>query len=197
MYNDDDFNWNYGIAQAAVGNYKEAEETLLLVMNEKYHQDYCYLSWLCRCYIMNKKTKLAWEQYLKMDTSNDSFSLLQLIANDCYKVGSVPHTPARARRLARDAQGPHHALVVSQPQMGAFFYAAKAFDVLERLDPDPEYWEGKRGACVGVLQQVIAGVEPKDSLRDVLAMLRNTSNPQVEYIVRTIQKWCKQNGVPV
>ena len=111
MYNDDDFNWNYGIAQAAVGNYKEAEETLLLVMNEKYHQDYCYLSWLCRCYIMNKKTKLAWEQYLKMDTSNDSFSLLQLIANDCYKVGSVPHTPARARRLARGAQDPHHARV--------------------------------------------------------------------------------------
>lgn len=32
-------------------------------------------------------------------------------------------------------------------------YAAKAFDVLERLDPDPEYWEGKRGACVGVFQQ--------------------------------------------
>ncbi len=31
MYNDDDFNWNYGISQAAVGNYKDAEETLLLV----------------------------------------------------------------------------------------------------------------------------------------------------------------------
>lgn len=39
-------------------------------------------------------------------------------------------------------------------QMGHFLYAAKAFDVLERLDPDPEYWEGKRGACVGVFQQV-------------------------------------------
>jgi hypothetical protein len=37
--------------------------------------------------------------------------------------------------------------------MGAFYYAAKAFDVLERLDPDPEYWEGKRGACMGVFQQ--------------------------------------------
>ena len=33
--------------------------------------------------------------------------------------------------------------------MGHFVYAAKAFDVLERLDPDPEYWEGKRGACIG------------------------------------------------
>ena len=39
--------------------------------------------------------------------------------------------------------------------MGHFLYAAKAFDVLERLDSDPEYWEGKRGACVGVFQLLI------------------------------------------
>jgi len=65
---------------------------------------------------MNSNPRNAWELYLKMDTSNESFNLLQLIANDCYR-------------------------------MGQFLYAAKAFDVLERLDPDPEYWEGKRGAC--------------------------------------------------
>lgn len=45
--------------------------------------------------------------------------------------------------------------------MGQFYYAAKAFDVLERLDPNPEYWEGKRGACVGVFQMIIAGHEPR------------------------------------
>jgi len=115
---------------------------------------------------MNKKPRLAWELYLKMETSNESFSLLQLIANDCYK-------------------------------MGSFYYAAKAFDVLERLDPNPEYWEGKRGACVGVFQQIIAGKEPKDSLRDVLSMLRNTSNPQVEYFIKIMKKWAKENGVKV
>lgn len=38
--------------------------------------------------IMNQKGQLAWELYLKMGTSSDSFSLLQLIANDCYKVKS-------------------------------------------------------------------------------------------------------------
>lgn len=36
--------------------------------------------------IMNKKPQLAWKLYLKMETSGDSFNLLQLIANDCYKV---------------------------------------------------------------------------------------------------------------
>jgi hypothetical protein len=35
---------------------------------------------------MNGKARLAWELYLKMETSAESFSLLQLIANDCYKV---------------------------------------------------------------------------------------------------------------
>ena len=82
-------------------------------------------------------------------------------------------------------------------KMGAFFYSAKAFDVLERLDPDPEYWEGKRGACVGVFQLVVAGMEPNESLIDVMTMLRYTSNPQVAYIIRIIKKWCHENGVKV
>lgn len=71
------------------------------------------------------KPQFAWELYLKMDSSTESYSLLQLIANDCYR-------------------------------MGHFLYAAKAFDLLERLDPSPEYWEGKRGACIGAFQMVIA-----------------------------------------
>lgn len=45
--------------------------------------------------------------------------------------------------------------------------------------------------------QVIAGQESTDSLRDVIVMLRNTSNPQVEYIVRTVQKWCKMSGLNI
>ena len=44
---------------------------------------------------------------------------------------------------------------------GQFYYAAKAFDVLERLDPNPEFWDGKRGACIGWFQRVIAEKEPK------------------------------------
>ena len=70
--NDDDFNWNFGIASAAAGDYKDAEEGLLQVVNEKYKSEYTYLSWLCRAYIMNKKPHLAWEIYINMETSNES-----------------------------------------------------------------------------------------------------------------------------
>lgn len=162
--NDDDFNWNYGIASAAAGDYKEAEEALSLIQNERYKMDYIYLSWLCRCYIMNGKPSMAWSIYFNLENSNESFNLLQLIANDCYR-------------------------------MGHFYYSVKAFDVLERLDPDPEYWEGKRGAAIGVLQMVIAGKESKERIVEVVELLKNTSSPQVEYMIRIIQKWAKDNKV--
>ncbi|CAM6071431.1 unnamed protein product [Sphagnum tenellum] len=144
----DEFNWNYGIAKAAVGAYQEAEQALLLVSNEHYQSDYYYQAWLCRCFIMAGKASLAWDHNVQIEASEESFSLLLLIANECYKTGQ-------------------------------YLYAAKAFDGLERMDESPEYWEGKRGACIGVFQMVISGKEPKESLIVVLELLRNTNNSQV------------------
>jgi len=163
-YNDSLFNYNFGLALASSGQYKEAEEALLLLSDESYKSEYIYLSWLARCYIHNSKPRDAWELYLKMESNTDSFAMLNLIANDAYKVG-------------------------------AFYFAAKAFDVLERLDPSPEYWEGKRGACIGVFQQVIAKKERKEHLRDIVQMLRSNSTPQAEFMIRIIKKWAQENGL--
>jgi intraflagellar transport protein 56 len=163
--NDDDFNWNYGIACAAAGDVKEAKEALLQIQSEKYRAEFCYLSWLTRCFILNNEPALAWETYVRMDTSNESFNLLHLIANDCYK-------------------------------MGHFYYACKAFDVLERLDSDPEFWEGKRGAAIGVFQKTILGKESTDKLQEVVNLLRSTNNAQVEHMInKVIKKWAKENKV--
>ena len=65
-YNDDDFNWNYGISLASTGNFKELGD-FITVQSDKYRRS-CYC-WLSRCYIMNKKARLAWELYLKMDNT--------------------------------------------------------------------------------------------------------------------------------
>eukprot|EP00163_Fabomonas_tropica_P001008 TRINITY_DN1075_c0_g1_i2.p1 TRINITY_DN1075_c0_g1~~TRINITY_DN1075_c0_g1_i2.p1 ORF type:complete len:500 (+),score=148.85 TRINITY_DN1075_c0_g1_i2:707-2206(+) len=163
---DETFQYNYGIARAAEGQYAAAEDNLLNVTSDRLKNEYSYIAWLARCFIMNGKPRDAWNLYLRMETSGESFNILQLIANDCYK-------------------------------MGQFFVSAKAFDVLERLDPNPEYLEGKKGACVGVFQMIVAGKESRENLREVIALLRNTSNPQVEYIIKIIKKWAKENGVRV
>ena len=82
--------------------------------------------------------------------------------------------------------------------MGQFYYAAKAFDTLERLDAGPEYTEGKRGACVGIFQLVIAGLEGRESLADVVHMLRNSAGDhQSDAILRTVRRWAKENGIVV
>ncbi|GIY25285.1 intraflagellar transport protein 56 [Caerostris extrusa] len=112
------------------------------------------------------KAATAWELYSKLEHCNESFSLLQQIANDCYK-------------------------------MGQFFYAAKAFDILERSDPNPEFWEGKRGACVGVIQMIIAGHEPSESLQEIFQILRSTTNPQAEKILRVAKTWAKESKLSV
>ncbi|XP_077489527.1 tetratricopeptide repeat domain 26 [Amblyomma americanum] len=161
FYNDDTFNFNYAQAKAATRNFKEAEEVFLMIQSDKIKASYIYQSWLTRCYIMNGKPQQAWELYQGMDTSSESFSLLQLLANDCYK-------------------------------MGQFLYAARAFDLLEKMDANPEYWEGKRGACVGTFQRVLAGREPPECLREVLDMLKSASHSQAESISKLIRGWCKE-----
>jgi intraflagellar transport protein 56 len=162
--NDDDFNWTYGIACAAAQDYKEGKEALMQVQSEKYRAEFCYLSWLARCHIMSNEAALAWETYVRMDTSNESFNLLHLVANDCYK-------------------------------MGQFYFACKAFDVLERLDPDPEFWEGKRGAAVGVFQQVLAQRESPSKLQEVVNLLRSSNNPQIEHMISIMKKECKNSRI--
>lgn len=113
----------YHQAKAATGAYSEAEDLFLLIQSEKVKQDYVYQSWLVRCFIMNRKPQRAWDLYERLQDSAESFSLLQLIANDCYR-------------------------------MGQFMTSLRAFEQLDTIDPNPEYWEGKQGAALGTLQKV-------------------------------------------
>lgn len=173
---DDDFHWNYGISLATTGNYKSAQETFLMIQNEHYKKDIIYMSWLSRCFIMNGFPDQAWELYSAHEGIEDSCILLQLIANECYR-------------------------------MGHFLTAAKAFDILEKSDPDPDFWEGKRGACVGVFQEVITCKqrngqtfrfqESERAIRDVMTLLRTTNNPQSEFIRKCIRNWGRENGLEI
>ena len=161
----DDFNYNYGQAKAAIGKWVEAEDALARVQSEIIKNEYVYLNTLMKAYIKNGKARKAFELYMKLDAAHpNTFDLLQLLANDCYRTGQ-------------------------------FLYAAKAFDVLERLDPSEELWNGKCGACIGIFQSVIAEQCDKDDLVECLMLLRNSDNPQAEYITQVITMWAEESGL--
>lgn len=167
MYGDDDFNWNFGISLAARGgdSFRAAEEALLLVQSEVYTRNPVYVAWLARCHIMNGNPGGAWELHLKaLDREgDDGCSLLQLIANDCYRMGHFLYAAKAFDALER--------------RLG---------------DYDAEIWEGKRGAVVGVFQMVLAGTATKSELVDALAMVRGSSNPEGEHLARVISKHCAE-----
>ncbi|XP_046959830.1 intraflagellar transport protein 56 [Vanessa cardui] len=85
--NDDTFNFNYAQAKVASGFYREAEECLLVIQDETIRNSFTYLACLCRCHVMNKEAQHAWEICVKAAGTPDSFALLQLVANDSYRMG--------------------------------------------------------------------------------------------------------------
>lgn len=49
FHNDDNFAFNYAQVKAGLGEFKEAEETLLAIQSEKIKSDYVYQSHLAKC----------------------------------------------------------------------------------------------------------------------------------------------------
>jgi intraflagellar transport protein 56 len=72
----------------------QAEEALMLVRSDEYKRSFVYISWLARVLIMNGKPDAAWRLYINMDSkrTSDSFSLLHLLANECFGMGQFYHS---------------------------------------------------------------------------------------------------------
>lgn len=177
FYTENDFNWNLGLALVATGNHKEAEEVLGQVASDAYRADFCYVSHIARAKIANGNPKDAWDFYLRMESSAGSNS------GDAFQLLQL---------IANDCYRHKH-----------YLYAAKAFDVLERLDPAPEYWEGKRGAICGVFQSIVTAVgqkstsgkhekQCKEQFREILQLMQSTKQPQAEKILRVMQQWARE-----
>ncbi|KIZ02488.1 Tetratricopeptide repeat protein 26 [Monoraphidium neglectum] len=170
---DDDFNWNYGIALAAAGRHAEAEAALAAVTSEAYRREDAYVSWLAKALIATGRAPAAWELYAAHEAS-----------------GAAEDRGALLRLIANDAY-----------KMGQFAVALRAFDALERLDPDPQHWEAKMGSAAGVLQAVIAGKEHPEALSDAAAVLAAgpasgaPAGPAAGVMLRVIRGWAADNGI--
>nr|CAG4639113.1 EOG090X04LA [Daphnia magna] len=88
-----------------------------------------------------------------------------------------------------------HLLANDCYRTGQFYIAAKAFDVLDKYDPNPEHAAAKRGACVGLLQMVLAGREHREALSEAVNLMRGSPDPQMDHILRVIMNWAKENRI--
>jgi intraflagellar transport protein 56 len=155
----DEFHYNRGMAFASSSEWVEAERNLLKVQNQWYKRDLPYKSWLCRCYIKNKKFELAWELYSEQKEVDHATQLLQIIASDAF-------------------------------EMGGFYFAMQAFQLLSQNDPEPYFKEGMIAAAIGLFRKILSKTEPQDRLQDVIAALsaEPTAQRQLELIVRHIER---------
>ena len=83
----DEFNYNKAMSLAMINRWAEAEKYFLLVKNEAYKREIYYKSWLCRCYIQNRKLDEAWNLYAEATQTDDAKTLLTIISVDAYKGG--------------------------------------------------------------------------------------------------------------
>lgn len=173
---DDDFNWNYGISLAASGGFKQAEEVMYRIKDPSYKKDPSYNSWLARCLIMNEKPEDAWKIYLSAISFGKDVSsqLLQVIANDCFRLG--------------------YFLVAAKA-----FSALRAVD-----DDDEGALKGILGSCVGVFRRaVIASKEQgkfsfseyEKNLAEVINILtQNKGSADAKEVISGISQWAMKCG---
>ena len=75
----------------------------------------------------------------------------------------------------------------------SFRIAARAFDVLYRTDPHPDYWKGKRGAILGAFRSVLTHVESADCIDELLQILNEDDHVECDQLKRIIWKWSQEN----
>ncbi|XP_038212035.1 intraflagellar transport protein 56 [Zerene cesonia] len=166
--NDDTFNFNYAQAKVGTGFYREAEECLLQIQDENIRSSFTYLACLCRCHVMNKEAHLAWEICLKSAGTPDSFALLQLVANDSYRMGQFLVAAKAFHMLDRLDGGPE----MWEGLRGAVCGCAQA----------------------AAADRANAAAD----LRDALALLRGPrAHPRADHIARPIAKWAQMNRIAV
>lgn len=49
--------------------------------------DQVFLTWMCRCYVMNEKPEYAWNLYISIDNDLIAISILNFIAHEFYRMG--------------------------------------------------------------------------------------------------------------
>mmetsp|Transcript_28146 Transcript_28146/g.43799 ORF Transcript_28146/g.43799 Transcript_28146/m.43799 type:complete len:550 (+) Transcript_28146:161-1810(+) len=168
---EDEFNWNYGMSLAASGDYKTAEKYLLRVQSPAYKSEHTYLKLISKCFIENGNPQRAWELYQRLESVD--VSLLQIIGNECYKMGHFLHSARAFHVLLENDNNP----IYWEGERGAcagFFQKVIA-------------------QKQGLLETNQSSGQWVKDLEEVARMLRDANNPQADHMAKVIVTWRRTN----
>ena len=111
---------------------------------------------------MNNNPGEAWEVYIQIEDSTVAYEVLQLIGNDCYKMGGE-----------------------------GFIYSARSFNELLKMDSYDDYYDGFIGSCVGVLKNHIND-PTNWMLSEVVNMLESYPLPKCNQVANSIRRFMQQ-----
>ena len=103
----DEFNYDKGMTLCSLSKWSEAERYMTQVKNPAYTKEIHYQSWLCRCFIKNNKPDAAWNLYVDATSTDDSKTLLHIIASDCFSGGLFYYAMRAYDVLAKYETDPH------------------------------------------------------------------------------------------
>jgi intraflagellar transport protein 56 len=164
LKDDDDFNWNYGISLAACQKYKEAELVLARIKKERYKSDNVYLSWICRCYIMNGKPEFAWNLYISIENHLIALYILNFIAHEFYRMGHFYFSYKAFLFLEKFSPSSENTTGKTSSVVGVFYQLISGKIGSERMQEVFQY------------------------------LSEGTQTEEIKKIVKEIKKWGKENG---
>ncbi|KAI5651931.1 intraflagellar transport protein 56 [Phthorimaea operculella] len=215
--NDDTFSFNYAQAKVATGFYREAEEVLLSIQDEGIKSSYTYLACLCRCHVMNRDSHLAWDICLKSVGTPDNFALLQIVANDSYRMGQFLVAAKAFHMLDRLDGGP-------EMWEAAAYTRLMEREVASGHPTRPGSCATRWRCCAGRARTLVltpccvrscagrsSSAYPSDGaggserapnapgeLRDALALLRGPrAHARADSVLRPLVRWAQQQRIPV
>ncbi|KFH01237.1 putative tetratricopeptide repeat protein 26 [Toxoplasma gondii MAS] len=79
--------------------------------------------------------------------------------------------------------------------IGDFYFALKAFFLLDKAEGNPLLWPALRGSAAGFLVRLSAGDEDITRLKEVVSLVQECSAPKVAKIVVALRKLGRNNGI--
>ncbi|CAD6192487.1 unnamed protein product [Caenorhabditis auriculariae] len=160
-------------------------DEVLLYMNsiKEYHQqDDLFSLNFAQALLMAKQYKEAEEEFLKVTVI---FNKKPHFAWDLFvKTSDQKDALGLMRVIAHDCY-----------KVGEYYYAAKAYDQLEKADPSPENWQGKRGATAGLFHHLARGKCTPEQMHEVLLLVETSHHPHAEFLASVIRKWAKNHNI--